>query len=129
MSNTINIMTQAFYGNKMVTEIDKNSVDKFILGYTNNNIETDKKIDRTIIKVPNTDNIVIIYNKYQEEKKLNQKEEVFRTENYVIKPLAIIPEIKLELYSRCIVCRMNENGELESLHDNDYDKFIKYLAD
>ena len=37
-------------------------------------------------------------------------------------PLAIIPERDIVLYSRCIVCRMNEVGEFEDLENEDYIK-------
>ena len=32
-----------------------------------------------------------------------------------MKPLATIPELDLTLYSRCLVCRMNEDGTFASL--------------
>ena len=38
-------------------------------------------------------------------------------------------ESDIEIYSRCIVCRVNESGELESLREGDYEKFVKYLAE
>ena len=129
MNNTIRVMAQAFYGNRTETDIKKENLDMFILGYVDNSISTDKKIDRTIINVLNTDNIVIIYNKYQEEEELNRKRELLEKNNYELKPLVIIPEYNIKLYSRSIVCRMNENGELESLQNGDYEKFVKYLAE
>ena len=116
----INIVAQAFYGNRVATEINRENVDRFILGYVDNDIVVTEKIDRTIINVPNTDNIVIVYNKYAEEA-LEQKENR--------SPLVVIKDENIELYSRCIVCRMNENGELESLQSEDIEKFIGYLAE
>lgn len=115
--NLISIVAQAFYGNKTETEISKNNIDHFILGYLDNSIEITSPIDRTIVHVPNTDNVVIIYNKYQEEKHMNEN------------PLTYIPENNIKIYSRCIVCRMNESGEFESLEYEDFDKFMKYLAE
>ena len=47
---------------------------------------------------------------------------------YVIKPLAAIPELKLQIYSRCIVCRMNAAGEFESLGEGDFEIWGRYLA-
>lgn len=123
------IVSQAFYGNRTGTEIREENIDRFILGYqTDYHIPETKPIDRTIINVPNTDNIVIIYNKYQEQRELQRKKELLENENYELKPLVIIPENGIELYSRAIVCRM-ENGELKSLENEDYGKFMRYLSE
>lgn len=116
--NLINIVAQAFYGNRTATEIRREDIDRFILGYIDDSIEITSKIDRTIINVPNTDDIVIVYNKYEEDKSKHGNS----------KPVVIIPENNTEIYSRCIVCRMN-NGEFESLQNDDFDKFIKYLSE
>lgn len=125
--NLIKIVSQAFYGNKMGTEIEVEELDRFVLGHLDD-FETNEEIDRTIINVPNTNNLVIVYNKYQEEERLQRKEKLLKEDGYELKPLATIPELDLKLYSRCIVCRMNEQGEFESLQKEDYDKFMKYLA-
>ena len=69
-----------------------------------------------------------LYNKYQEAERLEIKERVFKEDNYVIKPLATIPELNLEIYSRCIVCRMIADGEFASLEDGDYEIWGRYLA-
>ena len=131
MNNTnkkINIVAQAFYGNRVGTEINKENVDRFILGCLDDSIEVTEKINRTIVKIPNTDN-VIVYNKYQEEEELNRKEKLLKDKNYILKPLVVIPEENIELYSRCIVGRINADGELESLKSGDYEKIVKYLAE
>lgn len=127
-NNQINIVSQAFYGNRTATEISREKLDRFILGYLDD-YPNDYPIDRTIIKVPNTDNIVIVYNKYKEEERRALKEEVLNKDNYHIKPLAVIPEENIEIYSRCIACRMNAEGELESLQNDDYDKLINYFVE
>ena len=132
MNNTnkkINIVAQAFYGNRVGTEINREDVDRFILGYTDNSIEVTEKINRTIVRIPNADNIVVIYNKYYEEEELNRKEELLRDKNYALKPLVVIEEENIELYSRCIVCRINADGEPDSLQSGDYEKFVNYLAE
>ena len=127
-NNSINIMAQAFYGNRTETEINKENIDRFILGYQDNSLEVTEPIDRTIIRIPNTD-IVLVYNKYNEENSREMKERAMKESNYIVKPLAIIPEENIELYSRCIACRMNAHGELESLQDGDFNKLIHYLAE
>lgn len=129
MNNNIKVVAQGFYGNRTETEVNRENLDRFILGYIDDNIAVTEKIDRTIINIPNADNIVIVYNKYQEENKRNKKEELFKKENYELKPLVVIPENNIKLYSRCVVCRINEHGELESLRDDDYKKIVNYLAE
>ena len=126
--NYLEIVAQAFYGNRTCTEVAPESLDRFILGYQDDRLPVSEPIDRSMIRIPGTDNLVIIYNKYQEEERVQLKEHLLKTENYELKPLAMIPEENVFLYSRCIVCRMNENGVLESLCDEDYDKFMRYLA-
>lgn len=128
-NNLISIIAQAFYGNRTGTEIKKENVDRFILGILDNSIPISETVDRTIIPIPNLENLVIVYNKHQEAQKLKDKVEYFKEDGYELKPLAFIPEENLEIYSRCIVCRMNDDGELESLEEGDYEKFIKYLAE
>lgn len=129
MNNTINVIAQAFYGNRVTTEIDKKNIDRFILGYMDDSISVTEPIDRTIVNVPNTDGIVIVYNKYKEEKGKKLKDRAMDEANHVMKPLAVIPEKNIELYGRCIACRMNADGELESLQEGDFDKLTKYLAE
>lgn len=128
-NDLLKIVAQAFYGNRMRTEIEKEDIDGFILGYIDNSFEVREKIDRTIINVPNTDNIVIVYNKYQEEERLQRKKELLEEENYELKPLVVIAEKDIEIYSRCIVCRIDKDGNFESLQKEDYKKFMKYLAE
>lgn len=117
--NLINIVAQAFYGNRTSTEIRKEDIDRFILGYLDDSIKIESQINRTVINIPNVNDIVIVYNKYEEEEAKHNN----------AKPLAVIPENNIKIYSRCIVCRINENGEFESLQNDDYNKFMKYLAE
>lgn len=122
------IIFQAFYGNRTGTEIRRENIDRFILGYQSDALVVTEPIDRTIIRLPGSDNLVLIYNKYQEEERLKVKERALQEDNYVIKPLAAIPELNLEIYSRCIVCRMNADGVFESVCESDYEIWGRYLA-
>ena len=126
--NLVSIVAQGFYGNRTGTEIRRENIDRFILGYQSDELTVTEPIDRTIIHLPDSDNMVLIYNKYQEAERLETKERAFKEDNYVIKPLATIPELNLEIYSRCIVCRMTADGEIESLGDGDYEIWGRYLA-
>lgn len=125
--NRISIITQAFYGNRTGTEIHKENIDRFILGHLDD-FPLSEPVDRTIVSLPGSDNVVLIYNKYQEAKWLENKERALREDNYVIKPLATIPELNLEIYSRCIACRMNSDGEFESICEEDFEILGRYLA-
>jgi len=123
----ISIITQAFYGNRTGTEIRTDEVDRFILGHLDD-FPFDDPIDRTIIRLPGSENLVLVYNKFAEQNELARKDELLRSENYVLKPLATIPEMNLEVYSRCIVCRIGSDGELESLGEGDFEIWGRYLA-
>ena len=56
--------------------------------------------------------------KYQDEKKKERG----------IRMTANIPELGLVLNSRCIICRMDDEGNFTSIEDEDFDKVMKYLA-
>lgn len=122
------IISQVFYGNRTGTEIRRENIDRFILGYQTDDFDVTEATDRTVIHLPGSDNLVLVYNKYQEEERLKVKERALREDNYVIKPLAAIPELNLEIYSRCIVCRMNADGVFESLAEGDFEIWDRYLA-
>ena len=125
----ISIIVQGWYGNRTGTEINKEKVDTFIRsGGTDSTLLRGEEDGRTVVRIPDSEQIVLVYNKYSEERRLKDKERYYREEGYVLKPLAAIPEMGVEIYSRCIVCRMNENGEFFSLQGNDWEKFGKYLA-
>lgn len=127
-SDLLTIIAQAFYGNRTMTEISPEDMDRIILGYLDKSLEITEPVDRTVVRIPGADGFVLVYNKYQEEKRLKEKERLLKEENYELKPLAVIPELGLKLYSRCIALRMTDNGEFASLQDED-DVFIeKYLA-
>ena len=122
------IIAQAFYGNRTGTEIRRENIDRFILGYQTDDFDVTEPVDRTIIHLPGSDNLVLIYNKYQEEERLEVKKRALREDGYILKPLASIPELNLDIYSRCIVCRMNADGVLDSLCEGDYEIWGRYLA-
>ena len=122
------IVAQGFYGNRTGTEIRRQNLDRFILGAQTDDFSLDDPIDRTIVHLPGSSNVVLIYNRYKEAERLETKERVLREENFLIKPLASIPEMGLEIYSRCIACRMAADGEFQSIEDEDLNILGKYLA-
>lgn len=127
----MNVVVQAFYGNRTCTEIKEKDLDALILGHVDRGAMNNSRdqIDRTIIRLPNTDSLVIVYNKHQEERKMKMKEEAFKMDGYILKPLAAIPEENIEIYSRCVACRISDEGVLGSLQEKDYEKVMKYLAE
>ena len=136
--NLIDVIAQHFYGNRTGTTIRRDEVDRFILGYLDESLTINKPIDRTIVKVPDTDNIVVIYNQLEEDRYINvdfpryyaEDGEYYReTWGEELKPHVSceIPEINFKIHTRCIVCRIDENGVLQSLEDGDGEKFINYL--
>ena len=80
-NNLINVVAQGFYGNKTEVKIYVENMDSFILGCMDASI-VNERTDRTIIHIPNTDGIVVVYNKYQEEEALDYKRKVFEVEKY-----------------------------------------------
>lgn len=136
--NLIDIIAQHFYGNRTGTTINRNDVDRFILGYMDESLMASEPIDRTVVKVPRTDNLVVIYNKYQEDEYINvdfpryyaEKGEEYKERwGEELKPhiSCEIPEINFKIHTRCIVCRIDENGILQSLEEGDAEKFIRYF--
>lgn len=124
----ITILSQAFYGNRTLTEIKVIDMDRFILGYLDDSINLTKPVDRTIVRIPGADNLVLVYNNYEEQKAVEDKEKLFRESDCIQKPLATIPELNLELYSRCILVRRENDGTFTSLQDGDIMKADKYLS-
>ena len=123
------VMFQALYGNRVVFRIPEEDVDMYIQGCMSRkdfNPERNR-IDRTIVPLPGTENLVLIYNKYQEEKKLRRVEKWRKEEGYEAKPYAVIPELDLKIYSRPAVCRISPDGKLESLQPEDMEAACKYL--
>ncbi|MBQ3392778.1 MAG: hypothetical protein IJG52_05115 [Lachnospiraceae bacterium] len=86
------------------------------------------EIDRTYIPVPHAENLYILYNKYQEKWHLEnaqQHEEMISSDDE--KPMVIIPEENLRIFSRCMVIRKNDSDMLEDLQEDDFEKVRAYL--
>ena len=134
-NDQIAILIQQFYGNRTMTFINPDEFDAIMLGCLDKKWFEERhdreKIDRTIIRVPDTENVVLVYNKYQEEERLKELQhfiqEVYKN-RYRFNPSAVIPEMGIVLFSRCIACRINEDGALISLEKEDYPKVVQYLT-
>lgn len=126
----INVLAQAIYGNRTIINTDDERFDALMLGCLDDKLFKLKseKINRTIVHLPNSKNVVVVYNKFQEERQLKSNEEYFKETGRKLKPLCAIPEINLEIYSRCFLCRIDENGELQSVEPEDISLVKDYFA-
>ena len=122
-NDLISVLIQAFYGNRVRTFLTNDEIDDML-----RSVKPYNQVNRTFIKLPDTE-CYLVYNKYREEYTLKQNEKWLKEEGYVAKPLGFVPELGIEIYSRCIVCRRDEQGELKSLEKDDYAEVIKYLAE
>lgn len=129
-NETIAVAVQAMYGNRTMMEIWTENIDALILGYMNGvrDIPASEQVDRTVLPIPGSDFLVLIYNRYKEMERLQDKGRYYEEDGYILKPLAFIPEQGIEIYSRCIACRRNSDGELESLKSEDWAVLDYYLA-
>ena len=104
-----------------IVTMQREAIDYFVVGYTGipKRLFAYDKIDRSIVNLPDTKNLVLIYNKYQEEETKDNK----------TKPLVFIKENNTMIYSCCIVCRMDDNGNVSSITQDEYNIIEKYLAE
>ncbi|SFA86821.1 hypothetical protein SAMN05216249_10419 [Acetitomaculum ruminis DSM 5522] len=134
--NSFQIMIQALFGNRVLTYAKEENLDNLILGWFGKKQPefTNEKIDRSVVKIPGTKNLYLIYNKYKEEEVL----EYMKSEEYLEriqggfgeqKALAYIPGLGIKLYNRCLVCKMDENGHFLDLEEEDFELFLEYLTE
>jgi hypothetical protein len=125
MENKVNnesklaITAQAFYGNRTFTCIERENLSYFLLGIMDKSVYNEKRdgiLDETIIELP-VEGCVLVFNKYAEETINNNRN-----------PLAHIPELNITLYSRCVLCGMDDDGNLISLTPEQNKEAIKYLS-
>ena len=140
-NDSISIIAQYFYGNRTGTEIRRDWIDHFLRGHISRELYEHKDmrdVVRKTVSVPGSDNIVIVYDQTQEDRYVNVEfPEIYArdAEDYLAhtgRELKMhvsceIPEIGFKIHTRCFACRMDENGELQSLKENDYKHFIHYF--
>ena len=122
MTELMTIIAQAFYGNRTLTHIVRDDLPYFlcvIMDKAFYNSEYNEPLDETIIELP-VKGTALVYNKYAEEKAKNDTE--------YTKPLASIPELNLTLLSRCILCGIDDSGNLISITPEKCKEAIKYLS-
>ena len=119
---TVTICTQAFYGNRTCTFIRPEKFNEFIT-------QSRYADGMRIIRLPDAPHIAFIYNIHGEADALLNKEKYFKEDGYVMKPLATVRELGLEIFSRVIVSRINCDGSFVDLEDEDWDLFLDRLAE
>lgn len=140
-TDSIYIVAQCFYGNRTGTIIERNDINFFLKGILSPELfpGEDKTVDRQTVRVPGSDNIVIVFDKNQEDEYINVKfpkqyaEDAERYKASTGKEMKMqvsceIPEIALTIHTRCFACRIDENGEFQSLEAGDGEKFIDYFT-
>ena len=140
-NDSIKIIAQGFYGNRTATEIKRKDINFFLKGILSPEIfpNEDKKVDRKMVRVPNTDNIVIVYDQNEENECINEafpkayernavKYKERTGKDFTMYVTCKIPEINFKIHTRCFACRIGEDGELYSLENGDSAKFIEYFV-
>lgn len=140
-TDSICVITQYFYGNRTGARIKRENINFFLKGILSPELfpGEDKTVDRQTVRVPGTDNIVIVYDKNQEDEYINvefpeqyaEYAEEYKADTGKEMKMQVaceIPEIGLTVHTRCFACRIDENGELQSLEDGDAEKFIDYFT-
>ena len=132
--DVIYVVAQAFYGNRTGTDVRRGDIDYFLRGICLSPYrdkltpedevmihlyEDEEPVDRQIIHVPSHEEIVIVYDKAQEEKAVKDGNSGYIT--------CTIPEMNLTLHTRCFACRIDETGTLKSIENGDGDKYVKYF--
>ena len=137
--NRFFVITQCFYGNRTGTDVEREHIDHVLRGYLGL-YESANVADvvRKAIHVPGSDNIVIVYDQTQEDHYVNVEfPEIYAREgvDYLdhwgeelkMQVSCEIPELNITLHTRCFACRMDENGELQSIEEDDVEKFIHFF--
>lgn len=112
-----------------ITNVAKKWLDINLLKYPSMIAEKDCKLDRSMIRIPGTENLYVLYNKYYEQEQLDILSGIkdVRWKDEVV-PVFRIPEENVVLHCHCIICRMDANMEPESLQEGDEALFSRYLC-
>lgn len=131
------------YGkNRSLVTLKKEDMFGYFLG--------DSEETKIIIKLPDADNLIIVYNKHREDEFLQEREkysnmsqddidqlskwekfsaEMYTEDKYRNQSSVVIPEKNLTIYTCCIFCRFDENGGFASVENEDFKTIKKYLAE
>ena len=85
-------------------------------------------IDRTLVPVPDAENLFFLYNKHQE--KWHLQKDIKNEEHGLSRdtdPIVIIPEENIQIHSRSMIIRLDPAGVPEDLRNDDLEKAKEYL--
>lgn len=135
----IDVVVQQFYGNRTAMEIGRNCIDDLLRGIVERAAFVDpdaERVERRVVHLPDAENIVIVYDQLQEDQYVNVDfpKQCAEYREHTGKELKAsvschIPETGFTLHSRCIACRMDENGVFQSLKSEDYGKIMACLPE
>ena len=140
-NDSINIIAQFFYGNRTGTSIKKEHVDYFLRGCLGDYHPSDiKDVVRKVVHVPNSNDLVVVYDQTQEDEYVNVtfpaiyaeegKEYLERCGKELKMHVSCeIPEIGFKIHTRCIACRMNSAGDFKDILPEDYSVVAQYFAE
>lgn len=135
----ISVIAQGFYGNRTETQIERSKVKSFLRGYLSSELPCEEsQVEISSVKVPESENIVIVYDLNQEreymEVKFPEQFKKYGAEYFADTRKEMIPHITCEIaelgfkiHTRCFACRIDETGELQGLENDDGEKFINYF--
>ena len=140
-NDRISVIAQYFYGNRTGTEVRRDWIDHFLRGHISRELFGPKDVEdvnRKMVRVPNAEHIVIVYDQTQEDRYVNEDfpriyaqdgaEYLERWgEELKMRVSCEIPEISFKIHTRCFACRIDENGDFQSLEDSDDEMIMKYF--
>ena len=140
-NNSIFVISQFFYGNRTGSKIERDWVDHFLRGHISRDPDGFMDVQdvvRKTVRVPGSENIVVVYDQTQEDRYVNVEfPEIYAEdgaeylarwgEELKMHVSCEIPEIGFKIHTRCFACRMDENGVLQSLEGDDYKQFVHYF--
>lgn len=138
-NESIKVMAQHLYGNRSINHIHPLTIKPLLIGIYDYRKFSNQEVDLKIVKVPNSNNVVIIYDQIQEDIYLNpnltlkQKQDLIWFNSYRVRSdkeliTCEIKEIDFKIHTNCIACKMDENGQFKSLEDCDILLLLNYFV-
>ena len=139
--NYINVIAQQFYGNRTRTQVCEEEMNFFLRGVLSPELfpDEDKIAKRGIVRIPNAEHIVIVYDQNQEDEYVSvefpaihaRDGERYRErwgEELKMQVSCEIPEISFKIHTRCFACRMSDTGSFEDIQPEDYSIIALYFS-
>ena len=110
-----------------VTPFDQKDIDMLMSAAPSMTAMGQLRTDKTFVRVPHTDNLFLLYNRFQEEWFL-QTHNDSEFSGKKITPVIAIPEEHLEVCSRCLIVRKDNSGQIINLQEGDLEKVKEYMV-